>query len=71
MNKPMTLELALAMLKVSEALREKLVDEKAALLALPSPLFKPLSDTPEGRQRERQAFAKGFHHAAMSRGPHA
>lgn len=67
----MTLELALAMLKVSEALREKLVDEKAALLALPSPLFKPRSDTPEGRAHEREAFAKGLHYAAVSRRHHA
>ncbi|MGZ3184395.1 MAG: hypothetical protein ACXU8N_18315 [Telluria sp.] len=67
----MTLDLALAMLKVSEALREKLVDEKAALLALPSPIFTPRSDKPEGRVLERQAFAKGLHYAAAPRGPRA
>jgi hypothetical protein len=71
MSAPMNLELATSMLALSEALRAKLVEEKAALLAMPSPLFVPRSPTLEGRQLEREAFAKGLHHAAISRGPHA
>lgn len=71
MSKPMTLDVAQAMLELSEALREKLVDEKAALLAKPSPLFRPLAATEEGRQLEREAFAKGLHHAAISRSRYA
>lgn len=60
----MTLELALSMLQLSEALRAKLVEEKAALLAQPSPMFYPTSPTEEGRRLEREAFALGLHHAA-------
>ena len=71
MNAPLTLAEALAMLDVSEALRAKLVEDKAALLAQPSSLFNPRSLTPEGRQLEREAFAKGLHHAAVSRCSHA
>jgi hypothetical protein len=70
-SQPLTLDEAVAMLAVSEALRAKLLEEKAALLAQPSALFRPLGPTPEGRQLERDAFAKGFHHAAMSRCPYA
>lgn len=67
MNKPVTVDLLQAMLELSEALRAKLAEENAALLAKPSPLFHPAGDTPEGRQLEREAFAKGLHHAAISR----
>jgi hypothetical protein len=71
MNKPLTPEVLQAMLDVSEALRAKLLDEKAALLAQPSPIFRPCSTTEEGRQLEREAFAKGLHHAAISCCRHA
>lgn len=66
MNRPLTMETLQAMLELSDALRFKLLDEKAALLAQPSPMFQPQSQTPEGRQLERDAFAKGLHHAAIS-----
>jgi hypothetical protein len=71
MSAPLTFEQLQAMLNVSEALRQKLVEEKAALLAQPSSMFQPQSPTPEGRQREREAFARGLHFAAKSRCPHA
>lgn len=66
MNKPLTVEVLRAMFDASEAMRLTLLDEKTALLGQPSPLFKPRSETAEGRELERQAFAKGFHHAAIS-----
>lgn len=66
MIKPMTIEVARALLDVSEALRFRLLDENKALLARPSPVFHPQSKTDEGRQLEREAFAKGLHHAALS-----
>jgi hypothetical protein len=71
MSAPLTFEQLQAMLNVSEALRAKLVEERDALLAQPSPMFKPRSLTPEGRQLERDAFARGLHFAAMSRRPGA
>lgn len=71
MSAPMTLELATSMLALSEALRAKLVEEKAALLAMPSPLFQPRSSSLDCRQFEREAFAKGLHHAAISGGRRA
>jgi hypothetical protein len=59
-----TVEVLQAMLELSDALRAKLLDEKAALLAQPSPLFRPKGATAEAQQLERQAFAAGLHHAA-------
>jgi hypothetical protein len=67
MNKPLTIEIVQSMLELSEALRAKLLEENAALLAQPSPLFQPRAGTEECRQFEREAFAKGLHHAAISR----
>lgn len=67
MNKPLTIAVVQSMLTLSEAVRAKLLEENAALLAKPSPLFAPVSTTEEGRQLEREAFAKGLHHAAVSR----
>lgn len=55
-----------SMLDLSDALRARLWQENQALRAAPSQLFAPQSDTAEGRQLEREAFAKGLHLAAHS-----
>lgn len=60
------IDLLSAMLKLSEAVRAKLLDENLALKALPSSLFAPRSASAECRQYEREAFAKGLHLAAVS-----
>lgn len=67
MNAPLTLPQLQAMLDLSEALRARLHEENMALRAAPSPVFTPQSDTPAGRQLEREAFAKGLHLAAHSK----
>lgn len=66
-----TVEVLQAMLELSDAIRAKLLDQNAALLAKPSPLFYPRGATPEVQQLERQAYAAGLHHAANLRLPHA
>ncbi len=58
-----------ALLTLSEALRARQWHENQALRAAPSQLFMPKSDTPEGRQLERDAFAKGLHLAARTPPP--
>lgn len=67
MNAALTLPQLQALLNLSEALRERQWHENQALRAAPSQLFAPKSDTPEGRQLEREAFAKGLHLAAHSK----
>lgn len=67
MNAPLTLPQMQALLDLSEALRFRLLDENNALKAEPSCIFTPKSDTPAGRQLEREAFAKGLHLAAHSK----